>query len=122
MFGSCLLTTKNFFTEFGAENSAFIKRIITSEEKWVHQYDVETVQQFTEWCSEKITSKSKCGFPFSLIAVEWLTLDLFHEIKRSKRNTTWPFLGIFVKQFFRGQQPDLWSENSWIQHENSPLY
>ena len=32
-----------------AEDPTFIKRIITGDETWVYEYDVETVQQSSEW-------------------------------------------------------------------------
>ena len=35
------------------EDASFIKRNITGDETWVYEYDVETVQQSSEWRSKK---------------------------------------------------------------------
>lgn len=35
------------------EDPIFIKRIITDDEQWVYEYEMETVQQYSEWRSKK---------------------------------------------------------------------
>ena len=63
-----------------SDDPTFIKRIITGDEMWVYEYDVETAQQSSEW-----------RMAFSLITVVWFTINSFQRDKRSIRNTTWLF-------------------------------
>ena len=91
-----------------ADDPTFIKHIIAGDEMRVYEYDVETAQQSSEWRAknEPIPKKSRKSRPksrscssFFSITVVWFIINSFQRVKRSIRNTTWPFWGVYVKQF-----------------------
>ena len=47
----------------------------------------------------EVRKKSSWYSSFSSITMVWFTMNSFQRVKRSIRNTTWPFWGVYVKQF-----------------------
>ena len=83
-----------------ADDPIFIKRIITGDETWVYEYYVETSQQSSEWRAKNEPKPKKPRQTRSKLKVMlivffdyrgWFTINSFQRVKRSMRNTTWPF-------------------------------
>ncbi|XP_031639223.1 histone-lysine N-methyltransferase SETMAR-like [Contarinia nasturtii] len=82
-----------------SEDPNFIKRIITGDETWIYEYDVETSQQ------SSVESES--------VADEGQTVKKEYYLAGLKR----------LREKIRLKRRELWTENSWIlHHDNAPSH
>lgn len=109
----------------------FIECIITGDEVWVYEYDVETAQQSSEWRFEGESKPKKERQSRSKIKV---MLTVFFDIRGVVHYEFLPdgqtvnkeyYLAVMrrLREAIRKKRPDLWKENSWIlHHDNAPAH
>ena len=114
-----------------ADDPTFIKRIITGNEKWVYEYDVETARQFSKWRTEnepkpKKLRQSRLKIKVMLIVFFDYRGVVHHEFvpecQTVNQEYYLPVLRRLRKEI-RRKRPDLWVDNSWIFHrDNAPSH
>lgn len=109
----------------------FIQRIITGDETWVYEYDVETSQQTSEWRFENEAKPKKARRSRSKVKV---MLTVFFDFRGVVHSEFLPkgqtvnkdyYLGVMrrLRESIRKKRPDLWKSNSWIlHHDNAPSH
>ena len=112
-------------------DSTFLQRIITGDESWVFEYDMETEQQSSEWHFEgepnpknPRQSKSKIkvlltvffysqGVVHKEFLPDGLTVNKNYYLAVMKR----------LRASIRKKRPEMWRDNSWIlHHDNAPAH
>lgn len=115
-----------------AENDpTFMKRIITGDETWVYEYDVETSQQSSEWRFENEPKPKKPRQSRSKVKV---LLTVFFDFRGVVHFEYLPSGETVNKEYYlsvlkrlrdavRRKRPELWSNNSWLLHDdNAPSH
>lgn len=109
----------------------FIERIITGDETWVFEYDMQTSQQSSEWRAKNEPKPKKPRQSKSKIKV---MLTVFFDIRGVVHSEFLPegqtvnkeyYLGVMrrLRENVRRKRPDLWRNNSWIlHHDNAPAH
>jgi hypothetical protein len=82
------------------EGSNFLQRVITGDESWICEYDLETKRQSEDWsvvvriaakkCPRVVQQSRSCSLLF-LIFEEWSIMNLFHRGKQLMLHFTWKF-------------------------------
>ncbi|KMQ87532.1 mariner mos1 transposase [Lasius niger] len=109
----------------------FMKRIITGDETWVYEYDMQTSQQSSEWRFENEPKPKRPRQSRSKIKV---MLTVFFDYRGVVHSEFLPegqtvnkeyYLGVMrrLRENIRRKRPDLWKDNSWIlHHDNAPSH
>lgn len=109
----------------------FIKRIITGDETWVYEYDIETSQQSSEWRFENEPKPKKPRKSRSKIKVMLTVFFDYHGVvhyeflPEGQTVNKEYYLGVMrrLRESIRKKRPDLWKDNSWIlHHDNAPSH
>lgn len=109
----------------------FMKRIITGDETWVYEFDMQTSQQASEWRFDKEPKPKRPRQSRSKIKV---LLTVFFDYRGVVHSEFLPegqtinkqyYLGVMrrLRENVRRKRPDLWKNNSWIlHHDNAPSH
>jgi len=109
----------------------FMKRIITGDETWVYEYDMQTSQQASEWRGKDESKPKKPRQSRSKVKV---MLIVFFDIRGVVHYEFVPQGQTVNKEYYLGvmrrlrerickKRPDLWANNSWILHDdNAPSH
>ncbi|XP_037938203.1 protein GVQW3-like [Teleopsis dalmanni] len=109
----------------------FIKRIITGDETWVYEYDIQTGQQSSEWCFENGSTAKKPRQIHSKIKVMLVVFFDYRGVVQSEfltenqRMNKEYYLDVMrrLRENIRQKRQDLWEANSWIlHHDNTPSH
>jgi hypothetical protein len=112
-------------------DSTFMKRIITGDETWVYEYDMETEQQSSEWV---FPGEPKLKKPRQSKSKIKALLTVFFDYRGVVHYEFLPTGKTVNKEYYlevmrrlcnaiRRKRPDLWVENSWIlHHDNAPAH
>ena len=109
----------------------FIKRIITGDETWVYEFDMQTSQQASEW---RLPTEPKPKKPRQSRSKVKVMLTVFFDCRGVVHSEFLPegqtvnkeyYLGVMrrLREQIRRKRPDLWKTNSWIlHHDNAPSH
>ncbi|CAK9811861.1 Mariner Mos1 transposase [Anthophora quadrimaculata] len=109
----------------------FMKRIITGDETWVYQYDMETSQQSSEW---RLENEPKPKKPRQSRSKVKILLTVFFDFRgvvhfeylppgRTVNKEYYLSVLMRLRDAVRRKRPELWSNNSWILHDdNAPSH
>ena len=105
-----------------ADDPKFIKCIITSDETWVYEYDVETAQQSSEWRTKnepkpKKPRQSRSKIKVMLIVFFDYRLVVHHDFVPEGQTVNKKYyfaVSRRLREPIRRKRPDLWVNNSWI--------
>ena len=109
----------------------FIKRIVTGDETWVYEFDMQTSQQASEWRLPIEPKPKKARQSRSKVKV---MLTVFFDYRGVVHSEFLPqgetvnkeyYLSVMrrLREQIRRKRPDLWKENSWIlHHDNAPSH
>lgn len=109
----------------------FIKRIVTGDETWVYEFDMQTSQQASEWRLPTEPKPKKARQSRSKVKV---MLTVFFDYRGVVHSEFLPegetvnkeyYLSVMrrLREQIRRKRPDLWKENSWIlHHDNAPSH
>lgn len=109
----------------------FMKRIITGDETWVYEYDMQTSQQSSEWRFENEPYPKKPRQSRSKVKV---MLTVFFDYQGVVHSEFLPegqtvnkeyYLSVLrrLREAIRRKRPELWKDNSWILHDdNAPSH
>ena len=109
----------------------FMKRIITGDETWVYEYDVETSQQSSEW---RLQGEPKPKKPRQSRSKIKVMLTVFFDYRGVVHSEYLPpgqivnkdyYLGVMrrLRDAIRRKRPDLWADKNWIlHHDNAPSH
>ncbi|CAK9827582.1 Mariner Mos1 transposase [Anthophora retusa] len=109
----------------------FMKRIITGDETWVYEYDMQTSQQSSEYRLENEPNPKKPRQSRSKIKV---MLTVFFDYRGVVHSEFLPdgqtvnkeyYLSVMrrLRENIRRKRPDVWKNNSWIlRHDNAPSH
>lgn len=112
-------------------DSTFMERIITGDETWVYEYDMQTSQQSSEWVAKNEPKPKKPRQSRSKMKV---MLIVFFDIRGVVHYEFVPegqtvnkeyYLGVMkrLRERIRKKRPNLWANNSWILHDdNAPSH
>ena len=110
---------------------SFIKRIITSDETWIYEYDTYSRHQASEWRSpNEPKPKKPCRFQSKKKVMLTGFMDyrgvVHHEFLPEGQTVNKEYyLGVMgrLREAIRQKRPDLWANNSWIlHHDNVPSH
>ncbi|KAJ8963246.1 hypothetical protein NQ318_018712 [Aromia moschata] len=109
------------------DDPTFNKRIITGDETWVYEYDVETDQQSSEWCAKnepkpKKTRQSRSKIKVMLIVFFDYRGVVHHEfVPEGQTVNKEYYLAVLrrLREAIRHKRPHLWADNSWIFGNNN---
>ena len=113
------------------DHPTFIKRVITGDETWVYEYDVETAQQSSEWRAKnepkpKKPRQSRSKIKTMLIVFFDYRGVVHHEfVPEGQTVNKEYYLAVLrrLREAIRRKRPDLWADNSWIfHHDNAPSH
>ncbi|KAL7726506.1 hypothetical protein ACLKA6_001128 [Drosophila palustris] len=107
-----------------SSDPTFIERIITGDETWVFEYDMQTSQQSSEWRAKNEPKPKK---PRKIKSKIKVMLTVFFDIRGVVHSQFLPegqtvnkeyYLGVMrrLRENVRRKRPDLWRNNSWILH------
>ncbi|CAK9799943.1 Mariner Mos1 transposase [Anthophora quadrimaculata] len=109
----------------------FMKRIITGDETWVYEYDMQTSQQSSEYRLENEPNPKKPRQSRSKIKVMLTVFFDYHGVVHSEFlpdgqavNKEY-YLSVMrrLRENIRRKRPDLWKNNSWfLHHDNAPSH
>ena len=109
----------------------FIQRIITGDETWVYEFDMQTSQQAAEWRYPHEPKPKKPRQSRSKVKVMLLVFFDYHGVVHSEFvpngstvNKEY-YLEVMrrLRENVRRKRPNLWKENSWIlHHDNAPSH
>lgn len=109
----------------------FIKRIVTGDETWVYEFDMQTSQQASEWHLPTDPKPKKPRQSRSKVKVMLTVFFDYHGVVHSEFlpegqtvNKQY-YLSVMqrLREKIRRKRPDLWKENSWIlHHDNAPAH
>ena len=109
----------------------FIQRIITGDETWVYEFDMQTSQQAAEWRYPHEPKPKKPRQSRSKVKVILLGFFDYHGVVHSEFvpngstvNKEY-YLEVMrrLRENVRRKRPNLWKENSWIlHHDNAPSH
>jgi len=112
-------------------DQTFMKRIITGDETWVYEYDMQTSQQSSEWRFENEPKPKKPRQSRSKIKVMLTVFFDYHGVVYSEFlpegqtvNKEY-YLNVMkrLRENIRRKRPDLWKDNSWfLHHDNAPSH
>lgn len=114
-----------------SNDPTFIRRIITGDETWVYEYDMETSQQSSEWRFENEPKPKKPRRSRSKVKV---MLVVFFDCRGVVHKEFVPdgqtvnkeyYLDVLrrLRENIRRKRQELWKENSWIlHHDNAPSH
>jgi histone-lysine N-methyltransferase SETMAR len=114
-----------------ASDWTFMQSIITGDETYVYQYDVETKQQSTEWRRKDEPRPKKPRQSQSKVKV---LLTVFFDYRGVVHKEFLPtgqtvnkeyYLSVMqrLRESIRKNRPDLWKNNSWfLHHDNAPAH
>nr|APL98288.1 putative DD34D transposase [Bactrocera tryoni] len=109
----------------------FMESIITADETWVYEFDMQTSQQSSEWREKNEPKPKKPRQSRSKIKV---MLIVFFDIRGLVHHEFVPEGQTVNKEFYlavlrrlreniRRKRPELWKNNSWILHDdNAPSH
>ena len=109
----------------------FMKRIITGDETWVYEFDMETKQQSSEWRFEDEPKPKKSRQSRSKVKV---MLTVFFDCQGVVHHEYLPSGQTVNKEYYlsvlkrlrdavRRKRPEMWANNSWILHDdNAPSH
>lgn len=109
----------------------FIKRIVTGDETWVYEFDMQTSQQASEW---RLPTEPKPKKPRQSRSKVKVMLTVFFDYRGVVHSEFLPdgqtvnkeyYLSVMkrLREKIRRKRPDLWKENSWIlHHDNAPSH
>lgn len=109
----------------------FIERIITGDETWVYEFDMQTSQQASEWRTKNEPKPKKPRQSRSKVKV---MLIVFFDIRGLVHHEFVPegltvnkeyYLAVLkrLREKIRQKRPELWINNSWIFHDdNAPSH
>lgn len=109
----------------------FIKRIITGDETWVYEFDMQTSQQASEW---RFSNEPKPKKPRQSRSKIKVMLTVFFDYRGVVHSEFLPEGQTVNKHYYlevmkrlrnsvRRKRPDLWNNNSWIlHHDNAPSH
>lgn len=109
----------------------FMERIITGDETWVYEYEMQTSQQSSEWREKnepkpKKPRQSRSKFKVMLIVFFDIRGVVHFEYVPIGQTVNKEFyLGVMrrVRDAIRRKRPELWKNNSWIlHHDNAPCH
>ena len=107
----------------------FIKRIITSDETWVYEFDMQTNQQASKW---RLPTEPKPKKPRQSRSKIKVMLTVFFDYRGDGHSEFLPegltvnkeyYLSVMqrLRELIRRKRADLSKENSWIlHHDNAP--
>ncbi|KAJ8943718.1 hypothetical protein NQ318_012485 [Aromia moschata] len=104
------------FLERLDEDSELMENIITCDETWIFQHDVETKRQSMHWKTPasprmKKAKMSKSKFKAMLI--------VFFDINGIVMTEWSPEVLTTLRERVRKKRPELWKNKSWILHQNN---
>jgi hypothetical protein len=105
----------------------FIKRIVTGDETWVYEFDMQTSQQASEW---RLPAEPKPKKPRQSRSIVKVMLTVFFEYRGVVHSEFLPqgqkinkeyYLSVIrrLRENVRRRRPDFFKENSWILHQNN---
>ena len=109
----------------------FMKRIITGDETWVYEFDMEAKQQSSEWRFEDEPKPKKSRQSRSKVKV---MLTVFFDCQGVVHHEYLPSGQTVNKEYYlsvmkrlrdavRRKRPEMWANNSWILHDdNAPSH
>lgn len=109
----------------------FMKRIITGDETWVYEYDMETAQQSSEW---RLKNEPKPKRPRQSKSKVKVLLTVFFDYEGVVHYEFLPegqsvnkeyYLSVLrrLREAIRKKRPNLWQTNSWLlHHDNAPAH
>lgn len=109
----------------------FIKRIVTGDERWVYEFDMQTSQQALEW---RLPTEPKPKKPRQSRSKVKVMLTVFFDYRGVVHSEFLPedqtvnkeyYLSVMrrLREQIRRKRPDLWKENSWVlHHDNAPSH
>lgn len=109
----------------------FMKRIVTGDETWVYEFDMQTSQQASEW---HLPTEPKPKKPRQSRSKVKVMLTVFFDYRGVVHSEFLPecltvnkeyYLSVMrrLREQIRRKRPDLWKENSWIlHHDNAPSH
>lgn len=112
-------------------DSTFMKRIITGDETWVYEYDMETAQQSSEW---RLRGEAKPKRPRQSRSKVKVLLTVFFDCDGVVHHEFLPqgqsvnkeyYLAVMrrLREAIRQKRPNLWRDNSWLlHHDNAPAH
>lgn len=108
-----------------------IQHIITGDETWVYEYDVETTQQSSEW---RYPDEPKPKRPRQSRSKVKVMLTVFFDSQGVLHSEFLPegqsvnaqyYLSVLkrLRENIRRKRPELWKDNSWfLHHDNAPAH
>lgn len=112
-------------------DESFIKRIITGDETWVYEFDMQTSQQSSEWRLDtepkpKKPRQSRSKVKVMLIVFfDWQGVVHSEFLPEGQTVTKEYYLAVMkrLREKIRQKRPELWENNSWIlHHDNAPSH
>lgn len=109
----------------------FMKRIITGDETWVYEYDMETAQQSSEWRlsgepKPKKARQSKSKVKVMLTVFFDYEGVVHHEFLPEGQSVNKEYYVAVMRRLreaIRRKRPNLWQNNSWLlHHDNAPAH
>ena len=124
----CVDVAKDMLSKVDSDPS-FIKRIITSNETWIYEYDTHSRHQASEWRSPNEPRPKK---PRRFQSKNKVMLTVFMDNRSVVHHEFLPegqtvnkeyYLGVMrrLREGIRQKRPDLWANNSWILHHDNAL-
>ena len=105
----------------------FMKRIITGDETWVYEFDMQTSQQWSEWRTKakpkpKKLCKSRSKVKVMLLVFFDIGGLVHHEfIPTGQTVNKEYYLDVLncLRKKIRQNRPEMWKNNSWILHDDN---
>lgn len=122
---------KSVAEEMLAMSDNDVQRIITGDETWVHEYDVETAQQSSEWRAKDEPKPKKPRQSRSKIKTMLIVFFDFQGVVHSEylptgqtANAAW-YVQVLrnLRENIRRKRPELWKSQSWfLHHDNASIH
>lgn len=109
----------------------FMGSIITGDETWVYEYDMQTSQQSSEWLEKddpkpKKPRQSRSKIKVMLIVFFDIRGVVHHEYVPERQTVNKEYYVTVLRRLrerVRRVRPELWADNSWILHDdNAPSH
>lgn len=108
-----------------------VQHIITGDETWVYEYDVETSQQSSEWRAPGDPKPKKPRQSRSKIKAMMIVFFDYQGVVHSEflptgqtANAEW-YVNVLrhLREDIRRKRPELWANQSWfLHHDNAPIH
>ena len=112
-------------------DTTFMKRIVTSDQIWVYEFEMQTSQQASERCLPTEPKPTKPRRSRSKIKIMLTVFFDYREVVHSEFSPEGQtvnkeyHLSVIkrLREQIRRKRADLWKENSWIlHHDNAPSH